>query len=1092
MASIIFSTIGGAVGASAMGPIGGVIGQMAGAMIGGAIDASFGSPRRIHYQSGSRLSDLLVQGSSYGRVIPVLYGSCRIAGNVIWSLPIVEHEHRDVTEMSGGKGGGGSGAHITNLYYSYSVTLAIAICKGEIDNVANIWADAKLLTPLMSGICRIYKGSEDQLPDPLIEAHLGIGKTPAYRGLCYIVIENFPLGDYGNRIPNFTFEVRRRAKIDHRQPPPVEDMIKSICIIPGSGEFVYDTKLQYKTLGSVFAQGKAQAINQHNFEGKPNALLALDQLQQTCPNVEWVAPVVTWFATSLDIKDCKILPGVEFKDGQSTQPDIWSVGRYNRSNAHQVTLKDGRPIYGGSVADASILRYLDEMRSRGLKIMLYPMIFVDLPDKPWRGHISGKQEFIGHFFDNTEGYIQFIIHYANLAKDKIDAFVIGSELVKLTCYPKTIEKLCGLASQVKQILGPDALVTYAADWSEYHHGEAGWYYLDQLWAHNAIDLIGIDAYFPLTSLKDNNYCEDDIIKGWTKGEGYDDQEPAYAWKNIEWWWNNAHINPDGKKTAWEPRSKKIWFTEFGFPSVDLASNQPNIFYDPNARDGGFPVHSKGRVDFQAQRIAISATIKKWANSEMVERMFLWTWDARPYPYWPNLTEIWADGSLWLRGHWVNGKFGICRLGDIIAECCLESGLNADQFDVSKITDLVDGFVRNYQQPGRAIIENLQEAFFFDVIESGGKLVFSPIHKRQIKHINKRDLIDKIQVTRQQELELLRQYILIYTDRMALYQPSLASTICQTTNSKQQFIFDSRLVLSHAVAEMITQINLYRNHLERTTYQFKLPPRYLALEPGDALKIAGYYIRILAITITTSRIMQIRGVACDSAEYDFYIEPEFAKPATYDFTSFDHIIHIIELPDENAIYIAIANRLGRFAGVNFYYSDDGVSYDYAGNIIDEATIGSLVKMDNNKMIISLVSGRLESVTAQSLARGKNKAMLGNETFQFEYAQQLESHLYELSGICSDFKNRHEQGERFILLNVKLKKIQLPNYLLGVECFYKILAPGQHIDEVMVGQFVWQKDITRSHRCDNAVIVDATTPSSTRRRGSGAIEKTSFCI
>ena len=49
----------------------------------------------------------------------------------------------------------------------------------------------------------------------------------------------------------------------------------------------------------------------------------------------------------------------------------------------------------------------------------------------------------------------------------------------------------------------------------------GWYNLDPLWACDAIDVIGIDAYFPLT---DTESCEDLIekaIEGWDSGECYD-------------------------------------------------------------------------------------------------------------------------------------------------------------------------------------------------------------------------------------------------------------------------------------------------------------------------------------------------------------------------------------------------------------------------------------------------------------------------------------------------------------------------------------------------------------------------------------------
>jgi hypothetical protein len=57
----------------------------------GLIDRSiFGSKARIN-QEGSRLTDLMVQASTYCKAIPVVYGNARIAGNVIWSRPIQEH-----------------------------------------------------------------------------------------------------------------------------------------------------------------------------------------------------------------------------------------------------------------------------------------------------------------------------------------------------------------------------------------------------------------------------------------------------------------------------------------------------------------------------------------------------------------------------------------------------------------------------------------------------------------------------------------------------------------------------------------------------------------------------------------------------------------------------------------------------------------------------------------------------------------------------------------------------------------------------------------------------------------------------------------
>ncbi|WP_419235592.1 baseplate megatron protein TIM-barrel domain-containing protein [Rickettsia endosymbiont of Nabis limbatus] len=62
-----------------------------------------------------------------------------------------------------------------------------------------------------------------------------------------------------------------------------------------------------------------------------------------------------------------------------------------------------------------------------------------------------------------------------------------------------VNELYNLARLVKEIVGNNVQVTYAADWSEYHHTSGGWYNLDPLFASSYIDFVGIDAYFPLTS-----------------------------------------------------------------------------------------------------------------------------------------------------------------------------------------------------------------------------------------------------------------------------------------------------------------------------------------------------------------------------------------------------------------------------------------------------------------------------------------------------------------------------------------------------------------------------------------------------------------
>jgi hypothetical protein len=179
--------------------IGGQMGAAIGATIGQYVDQNFlFAPKG---RKGPRLGELAVQTSSYGSLIPRIFGTMRVAGTVIWSTDLSEHR-----STSGGKGA----PKVTN--YSYSASFAVALSARRVANVGRIWADGKLLRGAAGDFksatgFRLHGGDEDQAPDPLIAAAEGVGQAPAFRGLAYAVFENLQLEDYGNRIPSLTFEV---------------------------------------------------------------------------------------------------------------------------------------------------------------------------------------------------------------------------------------------------------------------------------------------------------------------------------------------------------------------------------------------------------------------------------------------------------------------------------------------------------------------------------------------------------------------------------------------------------------------------------------------------------------------------------------------------------------------------------------------------------------------------------------------------------------------------------------------------------------------------------------------------------------------
>ena len=135
-------------------------------------------------------------------------------------------------------------------------------------------------------------------------------------------------------------------------------------------------------------------------------------------------------------------------------------------------------------------------------------------------------------------------------------------------------------------------------------------------------------------------------------------------KMLRWWWTNPHRAvydagdgqgsvPRGPQTAWAPQSKSITFAEYGFPTTDRCTNQPNVFFDPKSSESFTPFWSiwdtadgstyRPRQDDLLAQLALQAVYEYWvtdgnnavspAGLNMIEPTFMsaWNWDARPFP-----------------------------------------------------------------------------------------------------------------------------------------------------------------------------------------------------------------------------------------------------------------------------------------------------------------------------------------------------------------------------------------------------------------------------------------------------------------------------
>ena len=758
MAQVVLGGIGGAVA--------GGFGQALGAAVGASLDSALIAGLAPARQRGPRLEGLKVQSSAEGAPMACVFGRARVTGRVIWAARFLEKRR----EQSAGKGGP------KVVDYAYSLSFAVGLCEGPIDGLGRVWADGRPLD--LSGVTmRVYRGTEDQTPDALIEAVEG-ETAPAYRGTAYAVFEDLPLTAFGNRPPQLSFEVFRRPR---GAAEALEDRIEGVCLIPGAGEFVLATQAVMRREGLT----RSRCENVNNAEGRPDFEVSLDQLTAQCPNLKRVSLVIGWFGDDVRAEHCRVRPGVERRD-KATEPVEWSVAGLDRGEAHLISQVDGGPAYGGTPSDESVRQAVASLKARGLAVTLYPFVFMDCEGYPWRGRVAGRDGAeaaadVAAVFGEADGWglRRLALHYAALAAETgADGLLIGSEMRGLTWtrgatggFP-AVTQLRTLAAECRAVVGADVALSYAADWSEYfgrHDGDDVVFHLDPLWADAAIDYIGIDWYPPLGDWRDGDGGVDAETFGGPAdaaylaaqvggGEGFDwfyaDEDDRAAqvrtpivdtahgedWvfrpKDLKGWWANAHHDrPGGVRsatpTAWVPGMKPIRLTEFGCAAVDRGGNAPNRFLDPKSEESGLPPFSTGVRDDRMQRRALEAVIGHFGaagnnpvsavyGGPMLEAMDAWCWDARPYPAFPACADLWADAGAWAAGHWLNGRLA-GETKDLLAAVLKRAGLGDDEMRIEGVEGDVAGYVIDRPMRTRDALEPLIAALNLTVAERGGQV-----------------------------------------------------------------------------------------------------------------------------------------------------------------------------------------------------------------------------------------------------------------------------------------------------------------------------------------------------------------------------------
>jgi hypothetical protein len=1173
MATLVLSAVGAAVGSgfggSVLGLSGMIIGRAVGATVGRVIDQRLMGGGSQAVETG-RMDRLRVSGASEGAPVPLVWGRVRLGGQVIWAS-----DFRETVTTTGG--GGKIVKKPTVTDFSYSVSVAMALCEGPILGIGRIWADGQELVAGDLNI-RVYRGDEVQLPDPLIVAIEGAGAAPAYRGIAYVVIEDLPLGEFGNRVPQFSFEVMRAVATD--DPQSLSDMIRAVALMPGSGDVALATSPVYSSDSSG-----ERALNLNSATGQTDMLAALDALGRELPRVASGLLIVSWFGSDLRAGNCIIEPKIE--EAARQIPALpWSVAGRAASNTPEVLKRGGRAVYGGTPSDASVVQAIAAMKARGLDVVYYPFILMDqtadqaLPDPwsdgvqqdlPWRGRITlskatGQPDspdgtaaadaqvvaFFGtaqrsHFSigagsvtysgPNEWRYRRFILHQAALcaAAGGVDAFCIGSEMRGLTTirgvahsFP-AVAALRALAADVRAILGPQTKITYAADWSEYFglitpNGDR-FFHLDPLWADDNIDAIAIDNYMPLSDWRDGDnhldapagdvHALDYLTANVAGGEGFDwfyanDQDRAqqirtpitdntewsepwiWRYKDLRGWWENDHHDRVGgaraaQPTAWVPRSKPIWFTEYGCAAIDRGTNQPNVFLDPKSSESFIPYSSRGGRDDAIQMQYFRAVHRHWsdpANNPVSEvygghmvdiaRAHAWAWDTRPYPWFPGNLALWSDGENWARGHWLTGRATGQPLDALIVEICARAGVM--DVDVTGVWGVVRGFAVPSTDSPRAQLQSLMLAYGVEVAERDGRLTFVMRAGRADAVLTRDNLVrddgGDLTLIRVPEAEVAGRIRLSYVAEGGAFDLRVAEAVFPDQSAAQSSGSDVPLVLTGAEARAIAERWLAESRVARDTARFALPPSS-PLGAGDVVAFAdsdagaGLW-RIDRTTLSTAR--EVEATRIDPAVYGapqnttdngppvVYVPPEPVQPVFLDLPLF------LSDADPQAPWLAL-NASAWPGAVAVHRITQGSEFVLDALVSRPATLGvtqtplpaaPIGRWDNGPAVRVQMTGALASAPRAAVLGGANLLAIGTgagwEILQFADAELVGPDLYDLRtrlrgqfGTDADMAPEWPAGAQVVLLDTAVTRLPLSLDAVGLSRLYRIGPLNRPLDD-----------------------------------------------
>jgi hypothetical protein len=1022
-----FGLAGNLIGGFLGGPVGAAIGGMAGGIIGSLI---------FNRSKKPLITDVQLANSTYGNPIPILYGTSRLPGIMIWQTKI------RTSSKALGKGGG-------QAAYHYHQSAAFAFCEGPA-KIRKIWLDGKLFWDASNPKqelakhtfqMRGYEGGEDQLPDPLIAQWVAENvagapdSCPAYRGLCYLVCEGVDLVNYGNRFPQITAE----------------------CTATGQRDFYVNRLVPLP----------ADVTTWHDpFGFEYNRTMAVDWASQ-----------LTWMMGSdgtlraFSITSSQQLAAIAFADYAPTiVPPVWAPGWTQPEfpiDSGVAAAQGSRYIYVyGSLLPASMSYWIRALDRNTLK----PVAGVStLSDEPyWFIHPAPGQvgqlrvkDIIGP--DGTKECLLGVGGYGNVFMIPV---LEGGDLETAQWVKMHFENLTDYTSIVggdDDVLADGSQYVYFLNTSFYGTGGGCYVFRATLTGFDIFDttLLGVlmpstfgfsdsnPAFFPCTGWFDST--DGTLIVSLRSGAIFDPPIPGDFVAKISPGKLAAGENP----VIWQNVVPGAGISEWGTYQEATGVSLGTIAFS-----------SGGQVSLMStatgQYTAMSEATTTLSGVDMVlpvaynaaTQALLLTYVTSPDTHTP-------PAVVYL--NYINAP--AVSVGAIIADLCARVGLSSDMVDTSAVTDTCAGYVVRDMRSAGSAIADLCHTFLLDQVETDYELRFVPRGRAAVATLAYTDLLPPDaanpghywQARTAQEQEMPLEIVVKFNDPALDYQPG--STYAKRTAlpvptmfARRRQVVDLPVIVDNETARHIAEKWLYTMWAERQTYQSGLSAAWLWLDPGDNITVTlpdqTLTVRIEQVAIGADLSLHLTLAAEDISTYVASSSAgaltgagaQTLTPAAYALL-LNFNVPLLRDVDATAgtagrVYFAAgAQNVASFSAGTVYRSTDAVNWPTEGTLAAAASWGRTLTVladtqtpfatdYRNTVTVTLNPGSTAPVSCSyaDLMNNANAALIGQEVIQYQTVTDNADGSFTLSTLLRGRRgtdwatNTHSVAETVVLLDL----------------------------------------------------------------------------